>query len=231
LFFSLKFAATAKNLIVEINVKTALQIFLTAVIIVLGYLIFDSIMTPIRFNRERQLRENATIHRLKDIRTAQLAFKSEYQRYTGDFDTLINFLKTGHFTVVKAIGSAPDSLIEDLGKKEAEKIALKEGLIERDTIQLSVIDSLFYSGYPADSIRYVPFTSGYEFEMGADEVETGSKVRVRVFEAKVPYSVLLAGLDQQLIVNYAEEREKITGYPGLKVGSLYEATNNAGNWE
>jgi hypothetical protein len=223
--------AIARNFIVKISLKTALQIFLMMVIVALGYLIFESIMTPIRFNRERQQRENVTIQRLKDIRTAQLAFKSEYQRYTGDFDTLITFLKTGHFTVVKAVGSAPDSLIEALGKTEAEKISLKEGLIQRDTIQLSVIDSLFYTGYPVDSIRYVPFTPNREFEMGTDEVQTGSKVRVRVFEAKVPYSVLLAGLDPQLVVNYAEEREEITGYPGLKVGSLEEATNNAGNWE
>jgi hypothetical protein len=67
--------------------------------------------------------------------------------------------------------------------------------------------------------------------MGAGEVQTGPKVRVKVFEAKTPYSVLLDGLDPQLIAGYAEERERITGYPGLKVGSLDEATNNAGNWE
>lgn len=211
--------------------KTAIQVILIVAIIVLGYLLFESIMTPIRFNREREIRENKTIERLKDIRTAQIAFKSEYERFTGDFDSLITFLKTGHFKVVKAIGSAPDSLIEAVGKKEAEKIALKKGLIQRDTIQLSVIDSLFYAGYPVDSIRFVPFTENYEFELGAGEVQTGSKVRVRVFEAKVPYDVLLAGLDPQLIINYKEEREKITGYPGLKVGSLEETTNNAGNWE
>jgi hypothetical protein len=211
--------------------KTAIQITLLAAILVLGYLIFESIMTPIRFNQERQVREDKTIQRLKDIRTAQIAFKSEYERYTGDFDSLITFLKTGHFTVVKAIGSAPDSLIEVLGKKEAEKIALKKGLIQRDTIQLSVIDSLFYVGYPVDSMRFVPFTNNYLFEMGAGQLETGSKVKVRVFEAKVPFDVLLAGLDPQLVVNYIEEREKITGYPGLKVGSLEETTNNAGNWE
>jgi len=211
--------------------KTAIQITLLVAIIVLGYLLFNSIMTPIRFNRERQVRENKTIQRLKEIRTAQVAFKSEYERYTGDFDSLITFLKTGHFTVVKAIGSAPDSLIEAIGKKEAEKIALAKGFIQRDTIQLSVIDSLFYSGYPVDSIRYVPCTNNYEFEMGAGELQTGSKVRVRVFEAKVPYDVLLAGLDPQSVINYTEEREENIGYPGLKVGSLTEATNNAGNWE
>lgn len=211
--------------------KTAIQITLVVAIIVLGYLIYESILAPIRFNQERQAREDKTIQRLKDIRTAQIAFKSEYERYTGDFDSLITFLKTGNFKVVKAIGSAPDSLIEAKGKKEAEKIALKKGLIQRDTIQLRVIDSLFYAGYPVDSIRFVPFTNNYEFELGAGELQTGSKVRVRVFEAKVPYDILLAGLDEQLVINYMEEREKITGYPGLKVGSLEEATNNAGNWE
>jgi len=212
-------------------VKKAIQILLAAVILVLGYLIFDSIMTPIRFNKERQQREAATIQRLKDIRTAQIAFKSEYEHFTGNFDTLVAFLKTGHFTVVKAIGSAPDSMIEVLGKTEAEKKALHQGLIQRDTIQLPVIDSLFYRGYPVDSIRFVPYTSRREFELGAGELETGSKVRVKVFEAKVPYSILLKGLDPQIIASCAEEKERITGYPGLKVGSLDEATNNAGNWE
>jgi hypothetical protein len=211
--------------------KTAIQIVLAAAIIVLGYLLIESIMNPIRFVRERERREKITIQKLKDIRTAEIAFKSENDRFTGDFDSLITFLKSGSFSVVKAIGSAPDSLIEAKGKKEAERIALKNGLIQRDTIQISVIDSLFYVGYPIDSLRFVPFTDGYEFELGAGELLTGSKVRVRVFEAKVPYDILLAGLDPQLIINYKEEREKITGYPGLKVGSLEEATNNAGNWE
>ena len=211
--------------------KTVIQIVLVVAILVLGYLLFESIMNPIRFVQEREKRENATIQKLKDIRTAELAYKSEHDRFTGDFDSLITFLKTGSFTVVKDIGSAPDSLIEEVGKQEAERIALRQGLIQRDTIQISVIDSLFYKGYPVDSLRYVPFTDGYEFELGAGEIETGSKVRVRVFEAKVPYDILLAGLDPQLVINYKEEREKITGYPGLKVGSLVEATNNAGNWE
>ena len=133
--------------------------------------------------------------------------------------------------MVRAVGSVPDSMIEELGRKKAELQALKDGLISRDTIRLSVKDSLFRAGYAIDSLRFVPFTSGHMFEMGAGQIVTGSKVKVRVFEAKVPYDILLAGLDRQLIINYKEERETITGYPGLRVGSLTEATNNAGNWE
>ncbi len=211
--------------------KTVIQVVLMVAIIALAYLLWESINKPIRFNREKDRREQATIQRLKDIRSAQVAFRAEYNHFTGDFDTLINFLKTDSFTVVKAIGSVPDSMIEELGRVKAERQALRDGLISRDTIKLSVKDSLFTKAYYIDSLRYVPFTDGYEFEMAAGVLQTGSKVQVRVFEAKVPYDVLLAGLTRQLVINYKETREKITGYPGLKVGSLEEATNNAGNWE
>ncbi len=211
--------------------KTAIQVVLAVAIIVLGYLLWESIQKPIRFNKEKNRIERATIQRLKDIRSAQLAFRSEHGRFTGDFDSLIVFLKTDSFSVVQAIGSVPDSMIEEMGRQKAELQALKEGLISRDTIRLSVKDSLFTANYPIDSLKFAPYTQGYEFELGAGVLATTSKVVVRVFEAKVPYDILLAGLDRQLIVNYKETREKITGYPGLKVGSLEEATNNAGNWE
>ena len=208
--------------------KTVIQIILVAAIIVLAYLLYESIMTPIRFNKVKDIREKATIERLKEIRTAQVAYRAVYQHYTGSFDTLTIFLKTDSFRVVQKIGSIPDSLIL-AGMKEKE--AIRKGLISRDTIRISVLDSLFKAGFHVDSLRYVPFTEDFEFDMGAGEILTGSKVIVRVFEAKVPYDILLAGLDPQLVINYKEEREKITGYPGLRVGSLVEATNNAGNWE
>jgi len=211
--------------------KTAIQVVLAVAIIVLCYLLWESIQKPIRFNKEKDRIEQATIQRLKDIRSAQLAFRSEHGRFTGDFDSLIIFLKTDSFSVVQAIGSVPDSMIEELGRKKAELQALKEGLISRDTIRLSVKDSLFTASYPIDSLKFAPYTQGYEFELGAGTLQTTSKVAVRVFEAKVPYDILLAGLNRQLIINYKETREKITGYPGLKVGSLEETTNNAGNWE
>ena len=211
--------------------KTVIQVVLLVAIIVLGYLLWESINKPIRFNKEKDRREAATIQRLKDIRSAQIAFRAEHDRYTGDFDSLITFLKTDSFRVVQAIGSVPDSMIEALGRVKAEKQALKEGLISRDTVKLSVKDSLFTASYFIDSLRFVPFARGNVFELGAGILETGSSVKVRVFEAKVPYDILLAGMDRQLVINYKETREKITGYPGLRVGSLEEATNNAGNWE
>jgi hypothetical protein len=203
--------------------KTITQIILGVVIILLGYLLVDSIMKPINFNRVKKKRYEATIERLKDIRKAQVAFKSRYDRYTSSFDTLIDFVKNDSFKVVRAIGVVPDTL--------TEKQALAKGIITRDTTKVSVFDSLFFAGYPLDSLRYVPYVAPAQFKMGAGVIQTKSKVKVNVFEAAVHNNMLLKGLDEQLIINLNKEREDITGFPGLKVGSLEQATNNAGNWE
>ena len=41
----------------------------------------------------------------------------------------------------------------------------------------------------------------------------------------------LKGLDDQLRINLNDQRRVQEKYPGLKVGSLTETNNNAGNWE
>ena len=208
--------------------RAAIKIILALAIILLGYLLLESIMQPIRFNKERVKREKATISRLEDIRTAQVAFKDKFGSYTGSFDSLISFVKHDSFPVVRAIGSIPDSLYL-AGMTEAE--ALQLGLIIRDTLNVSVLDSIFFPGYAIDSLRFVPFADTAKFFLGATEIETGSKVKVKVFEAHVINDILLHGMDRQLIINYTAERIKITNFGGLRVGSLEEATNNAGNWE
>ncbi len=200
--------------------KTVIQILLTVAILLLGYLLVDSIHQPIRFQQERRARYNRTIERLKDIRTAQLAYRSVHGEFTGSFDTLINFVKFDSFRVVRAIG------FED----EEEGVASDE--IIRDTIRVSVRDSLFARGYPLDSLRFVPYTGGREqFFLGAGEVMTGSGLPVKVFEAHVHNDVLLTGLDRQLVINMNDERIRRDQFPGLRVGSLTQTTNNAGNWE
>ena len=72
--------------------KRIAQIILGVVILGLVYVIYDQISTPIRFDDEVKVRNAQVIDRIKDIRTAQRAFKSKYQRFTGSFDTLTNFI-------------------------------------------------------------------------------------------------------------------------------------------
>jgi len=198
--------------------KVVIQIILFAAICLVAYFVYESIQKPLRFNAVQKSRYEATVQRLKDIRTAQVAYRSERKEYTRSFDTLINFLKTDSFKVVRIIGDEDDSA------------SVMAGKIIRETIRVSVLDSLFKKGYHVDSLRYVPFTQGVQFEMDTAFLKAGN-VMVNVFEAKITNDVLLRGLDPQLLVNFNVDRQKKTGFAGLKVGSLTETTNNAGNWE
>lgn len=208
--------------------KTVIQIVLVFVIIGLSYACYESVYSVIRFRKTQKMRQTANIQKLKDIRKAQIAFKDMNGQYTGSFDSLINFVKYDSLKLVKKEGSLSDSLLE---AGWTEKKALKVGLIKRDTILVSVLDSLFGKSYQIDSLACIPFVKGEKYEMGAGEIKTGSGVKVKVFEAKVSNNTYLKGLDQQEVDNLSDKALKLDRYPGLKVGSLDEANNNAGNWE
>ena len=55
-------------------------------------------------------------------------------------------------------------------------------------------------------------------------------MNVPVFEVKAHYNTYLQGLDKQRIRNAAAQRENLDKYPGMKVGSMNEASID-GNWE
>ena len=195
--------------------RVIVQVVLFFVIVGLGYLIYSGIMKPIDFANEREVREGAVVQRLKDIRTAQVSFRSVYGKYTASFDTLIHFVKEDSIPVEYAEGSLDDSL------------AVAMGLIVRDTFYVRVKDSLFIDNYPIDSLRFVPFATDVEFEMASGSILTASKVEVQVFEATALYFDILNGMNRQLIINLNDLKE----FPGLRVGNINEANNNAGNWE
>ena len=210
--------------------RRVIQILFVLIIIVLGYLIVESIMEPIRFNQEVDSREQATIDRLIDIREAQKAYKDVYKKYTSSFDTLIAFVDTGSFTLIKAEGDIPEEWLDEMGFDKAREKALKEGVISREPIQFPVLDSLFNPGFSTDSLRYVPFTEGVTFVMNAGELLTSSNLTVQVVETFCLYDDLLNEMDRQLVVNYKDERMKIVGFEGVKFGSMEEGTLT-GNWE
>lgn len=205
--------------------KKVLQVALLLLIVVLGYFLYQSIATPIRYEEEQTKRYAKVVQRLKDIRTTQVAYKSEFGKYTGSFDSLTNFIKTGHFNVEKRIGSADDSA------------AVAKGL-KREKFQVSVLDSLFKGNVAhVDSMAFVPFAGGTKFELEAGELMTASKVAVKVFEAKVADSIIFRSFIQdndrfrQILINKTADKKKLGRYAGLRVGSMTETTNNAGNWE
>ncbi len=208
--------------------KKVIQIVLAIAIIVLAYAIWESIQAPIRFQKEKDLRYEATIQRLKDIRTAQIAYKSEYGKFTASFDTLINFVKTDSMKLVKAEGSLSDEL---LAQGWTEAIAVQEGLIKRDTIRIAIKDTLFKrADFNPDLLWKVPYTENDSFQMNTGNLSV-SKLNVNVFEAKVHNNILLHGLEQQEIINLNDRMKNQNNFPGVKVGDIEEPNNNAGNWE
>ena len=198
------------------TVRIIVQVVLAILAVVITYLIYSGIMKPIDFQKEKDIRYGKVIERLKDIRTAEVAYKSVYQKFTSSFDTLIQFVKYDSFPVEFKEGSLDDS------------IAVAKGLIRRDTIYIAVRDSIFPEGYHIDSLRYVPFTKGVEFGLQAGSIMTGSKLTVQVFEATALNFDILNGMNRQLVINL---NDVAADFKGLKVGSMKEANNNAGNWE
>ncbi len=221
------FLASASNKIV----KYLLSIVFVGLVIFLGYMLYQSIMTPIRFNVEKQKRYQAAVNELKRIRTAQIVFKNENGKYTKYLDSLKSFIQTDSLTVIRKEGSVPDSIYLQQGNnlKKAEKVAIKMGIIVRDTIRVAIADTL-YKDYDFNRFGIVPYTDGYKFEMDTATVDAGG-MKINVFEAKVSNDVLLNGLNRQLILNLNDDAIKNDRYPGLKVGSLKENNNNEGNWD
>lgn len=209
--------------------KTVIQILLFVAAVVLTYFIYRSIQRPIEFDKAKKERYDVTVAKLKDIRKAQLAYKDVHGQFTGSWDTLIHFVTHDSVRNVKAIGELTDSMIE---AKISEKKAIELGLIIRDTVKVGVIDALFGGKYDANSLRYVPVPGEpTEFHLGQTIITTGSGIKVPVFEAKAHNNTLYRGLDRQLVINLNDRARTNEKYPGLKVGSLEEANNNAGNWE
>lgn len=170
---------------------------------------YKSIKDPVDFMNEKERRYKYVIQNLKDIRTAQLAYKSSKGVYATRFDSLINFVRLDSFKVVKAIGMVPDTL--------TEMEALELGLVSRDTTMAAVQDSIFGTRYLKDhhgeffldSLPYVPFGGGATFDMQTGEIERGS-VSVQVF---------------QVMDSKPFDKKQV-----LKVGSLADPSTS-GNWE
>lgn len=193
------------------------KIILGIVILALGFFVYESIMKPVRFNTAVTTRNSEVIQNLVDIRMAQVTYKAIHGKYTGSFDTLIGFLENGEIPVVKIIPDPTDTTFTRT---------------IRDTLgYIPVKDSLFKNraGFKIEEIKYVPFTNKDIFKLEAGIIDKGG-VKVNVFEASTLFSSFLKGLDNQSVINLIATKEQLEKFPGLKVGSMTEATTD-GNWE
>ncbi len=198
--------------------KMGVIVGLAIMSIVLASLTYRSIMDPIEFNRERDKRNAQVVQKLKDIRAAQLSYKSVKGQYAGNAEDLLNYLQFDSIPVVKSIGTVPDTL--------TLQTALEMGIVSRDTTYEPSASTVFNDNYMKDrdfpldinTMMILPFTDGELFIFEAGEIER-NKVPVQVFEVRAPRELVLNGLNKRLI---SMEKD-------LKVGSMTEPSTS-GNW-
>ena len=208
--------------------KKGIQIFLGLVIVALVYVVADLIHTPLKFEQQLKERNAEVIVKLKDIRAAERAYKSKYQRFTNDFDSLIYFILNDSLEMERKLVDEDDSVAMAKLKK-----ANKQNI---EKYNLAVIDTIFnprkLSKEQIENLRFIPHTNNMEFILEAGEVEK-SNVKVPVVECRAPYKAYLDTVEfRQNVINLIDDKVNNFGqYAGLKFGSMEGSNNEAGNWE
>jgi len=204
-----------------------ITLILIPINIILAFFVYDSISSEVEFNKQAKERIAENVQKLKDLRTLQIAYKRENEVFADNFNSLLDFLENDSTTIIKSVGETPDSLIN--GQQISDAQALEMGLISRDTIYVSAMESIFDENYlrsrenkyPFDlnTLSIIPFTNK-QYNIDANVIEKG-KVNVQVFEISAAFKDVFNGLDA--------ENKKYDLNSLLKVGSMTEASLN-GNW-
>jgi len=192
---------------------------------VLVFAIYNSINSPIEFNMVKNERYLKVIDRLKDIRNAQVAFKSVNGIYSNDFEELVKFVDSAQFTIVQKRDSSY------MQYDRVYRIDMLREVIVVDTLgYVSVKDSLFSN---TDSYKYmasVPIMGIDEkFKLKADIIDKNG-YNVPVFEVRVSKDLILFDQNKDLIT---QEKQTVSvdgvNGPDIVLGSLSDVSTN-GNW-
>ena len=205
--------------------KVIIQIVLWVVIVVLIYFNYKAIYGPVEFNKEKEKRYAQVIQKMDKIRKAQLAHKDVTGEFTPSFDNLVRFIDTAEFTLTQRRDTM--YLDEEYLKTYGVDKMIEDVVI--DTLGTrSVKDSLF-KNYDYSKLEIVPTTENAKFQMDAGSITVNNN-EVSVFEAKVNKSVILEGLDNELIVQ-EKQTMSVDGVNGayIRVGSM-EEVDTSGNW-
>lgn len=91
--------------------------------------------------------------------------------------------------------------------------------------------TLISQGLLADSMQYIPFSEHERFDLQATVVTSKTGRQIPLMECGAQYQQYLSGLDDNSIANLLEKANASGSYPGLRIGDITQANNNAGNWE
>ncbi|SRR5690606_30380325 len=208
-----------------LKMKPIIILVFSIISIYLAYMIYQSINAPIEFNKVRKERYTKVIDKLKDIRNSQEAYRTVNGVFADDFQSLIRFIDTAHYTIT----SQRDSSF--MRYDRTYRIEMQQDTVIIDTLgTVQVKDSLFGVDDRYKTMMNVPYAQNNEkFEMKASVIER-SGYKAPVFEAKVKKNVVLYDQPEDLVAreNTLKSVEEVNGTE-IKVGSLTEVSTN-GNW-
>ncbi len=212
--------------------KRIIHLVLWIVIIFLAYMLYKSIIGPVEFNKIKKARYAKVIDNLKDIRAGELAFQELTGSFTGNFDSLVQFIDTAEF----AITVRRDTSYPDVEKNRAFGLDPKKGgyYIEDiiiDTLDFyPVRDSLYGGTDRYKTMMNVPVEDvDAQYELKAGKLDKNGTL-YSVFEAKVAKDVILSDQDKDLL-SQEKETVSVDGVNGafIRVGSMNDV-DTGGNW-
>ena len=207
------------------NKKRALELFLWVLSIFFASQIYSSINGPIKFNQVKNDRYTIVIDRLKDIRSAQIAHKDVNGFYANNFDSLVNFIDNGIFTLIEKRDSSY------LEYNRTYRIDMLKEVEIVDTLGfVSVKDSLFGNNESYKMMAKVPIDgTDSEFSIKADIIDKNG-YQVPVFEVKVKKEIVLFDQNKDLL----DQENKVISVDGVNgpeiiLGSMTDVSTS-GNW-
>ena len=205
--------------------KIGIQSILWLLIVFFSYKIYTSINSPINFNKVKTERYKKVINRLKEIRTAQIAYKDVNGIYSDNFDSLVSFIENGIFTLVEKRDS---SFLE---YNRTYRIDMLKEVIVIDTLgTVSVKDSLFKDNDDYKLMSQIPIEGVDEKFTINSQIINKNNYKVPVFEVKVSKNIILYDQDD-FLVSQENETISVDGVNGSEIilGSLSDVSVN-GNW-
>lgn len=203
------------------KVQPVISLILYAIIALLAYKTYDSIMAPIKFNAEKEKRYAAVIKNLKVIRDAQAAHKKVTGKFAKTGDALVKFMDTAKFA---------DTRVRNEVKKvnKGGGITVEEEYRVVDTIGYTPVKASF-AGRDYKNMMTVPGTSE-QFKMKFGEVQKAHGYMAPVYLIEVDKDIVLKGMDEDMIRQEKEAiaNDQVKG-PTILIGSLAEVTDS-GNW-
>ena len=213
-----KFLQQLSEFIEKYRKQITYVLFLFSAILV--FAIYNSINAPIEFNMVKNERYLKVIDRLKDIRNAQVAFKSVNGIYSNDFEELVKFVDSAQFTIVQKRDSSY------MQYDRVYRIDMLREVIVVDTLgYVSVKDSLFSNTDSYKSMASIPIDGIDEkFKLKADIIDKNG-YNVPVFEVRVSKDLILFDQNKDLIT---QEKQTVSvdgvNGPDIVLGSLSDVS-------